>query len=151
MGRWTAVLAPLMATIGLWPATAGAAAASPKAHRVDTTLLIGILAHQGNHYTDAGTATGLNGPGAVVEHDVVNGSSFTGTGTTYYANGSIRTTVEAQQVTDATGTVVGDVGTGRFVGGTGVYRGATGSFKGTVTTIPGTTTATVHVTGTIRY
>jgi len=138
------------------PALAGAATKGVKSHRVDSTIRIAIVAHPtANTYTDAGAVTGMQGSGAAIEHDVTNGSSFTGTGTTYYANGSVRTKTHAHQVTLPDGST-GDVGGGTFVGGTGAYRGASGSYRITVTPDPpaqpgAQSVATVHVVGTIRY
>ena len=153
--RATAVIAVVLGT-AVCPALAGAAATGAKSHRVDSTIRIAIVAEPEEHtYTDAGAVTGLQGSGALIEHDVSTGSSFTGTGTTYYANGSVRSKTHAHQVTLPDGST-GDVGGGTFVGGTGAYRGASGSYRATVTPDPpaqpgAQTVATVHVVGTIRY
>ena len=105
-------------------------------HKIADTVQQTILSSTGNPPAPnssavvVGSVHGKPGPGAVVGRTVFGSTpgSFTGTGTTFFKNGSVKASLKG------TGTLNPDgsesfSGTGKVLGGTGAYKHSKGTFK----------------------
>ena len=149
MRKTTCSLSLLTLALGLCATTASGK--PPRSdHHIDATIRAAVVIHVGNWYTNAGAINGTLGDGAFLETDSVTGSSFNGSGTSFYPNGSLWSTGYGR-ITHHPGGAISEVGRGTFNGGTGAYEWATGSFTFTTTVAPGATIGVVHVVGNANY
>ena len=159
----------LLATAALALTVAAFAQAASRHHlrQTDTLSLLSAsrtYPNPGSTSLSAGTVTGtLAGrTGASVQRNVITGHptattyTFRGTGTAYFALGTVRSTVTGTALLQPDGSALLR-GSGNYTGGSGRYRGARGtlSFTGRIPpapTVPGAPAPTVvHVVGVLSY
>ena len=87
---------------------------------------------------------------SVTGHPTPTTYTFKGTGTDFFAHGTVKSTFTGTITLKPDGSAA-LAATGKYKGGTDAYKGATGKFTTTATGAPNSTVATFSTKGTLKY